>query len=54
MALVFEVGMSTVKNWRRIAESEMLDNKSDTPLIAIFTAGIKAAYELLLLPSHYG
>ncbi len=46
VALAFGVTILTVKKWKKAVEKEMLDGKTDTPLLAIFTAGIKSELEL--------
>ena len=47
IALVFKVSPSTVKGWEHSVITEWDDGKTDTPLIAVFSAGISEEYNLV-------
>lgn len=47
ITLVFKVSPITVKRWEQTAITEWNDGKTDTPLIAVFSAGISEEYGLI-------
>lgn len=47
IALVFKISPSTVRRWEQAAITEWNDGKTDTPLIAVFSAGISEEYDLV-------